>query len=191
MPTGYTEGVQTGKIQTLKEYALVCVRAMGVLHHMRDLPNGLEIPRKIEIDTYYKDRIEETQKEIDRLFKLSDIERKEKLKKLNSDKFNKQKKQNEDMQNIKNRYESMIEKIENWKIETDLISLKRFMLDQLHQSLEFDYYKALDNPVTEESRLSELNRDLAYYEREWEKQIQKNKLANQWLDKFFEAIDKL
>lgn len=36
MATAYTQGIINGKINTFKEFALVCARAFGAAAHMRD-----------------------------------------------------------------------------------------------------------------------------------------------------------
>ena len=44
MPTGFTAGILDGKINSFREFALVCVRAFGAAAHMRD--DGLNIEYK-------------------------------------------------------------------------------------------------------------------------------------------------
>ena len=44
MPSGYTEGVASGKVTEFKEYALLCARAFGACISLRDEPLSLEIP---------------------------------------------------------------------------------------------------------------------------------------------------
>lgn len=40
MPTGYTADVQTGKIKTLREFALTCARNFGIAILQREEPHG-------------------------------------------------------------------------------------------------------------------------------------------------------
>jgi len=73
MPTGYTAGVQDGKITEFSDFALNCARAFGALITMRDDPQDTPIPEKFEARTsYYDERLENAKDLMTEILTLTD-----------------------------------------------------------------------------------------------------------------------
>lgn len=66
MPTGYTADLVDGKINTVEEYAKLCMRAFGATLHMRDEPLDKQYTTS-EPSTYHLDAINDVKKDIERL----------------------------------------------------------------------------------------------------------------------------
>lgn len=109
MPTGLTYAISTGEMTSLKEYALTCVRAMGGLAHMRDLPYGANIPRKIEPDiSHYEKQIFALKESLKKIEEISYEEFRNKIISRNEEEINKIKDRSTE---YKNRYQNMIQKL--------------------------------------------------------------------------------
>lgn len=139
MPTGYTADIYDGKDVSFEQFAMGCARAFGALIDMRDDPQGAEIPEEFLPSDYY-------QKNIDKA-----VKRQEEVKAWDEatanrtawEEYDKQIKSNETAK-IKNaamvaRHDDMIEQVQAWMSPTDdHKELKKFMLDQLRISSEFE-----------------------------------------------------
>lgn len=193
MPTGYTAKVADGTITSLKDYALICARAMGALVTMRDLPADAPIPKILEPNDYYSNKIAETKSRMTQILGLSDAEselfaRTEYL--LKTEEYNKERSKQE---KVKSRYEAMIAQVESWDCKAE--GLKDFMLGQLRSGLDFDYVKHY-NPEPEkitgkewlEKTLNELEKALAYYQEGHEKEIARTNDRNRWLKALWESL---
>lgn len=64
MPTGYTADVASGKITSLRDFALICARGMGALVMMRDEPFDAPIPERFEPSVFYKKHLDEAKQEL-------------------------------------------------------------------------------------------------------------------------------
>lgn len=58
MPTGYTAGIIDGKINTFRDFALVCVKAFGAAIHMRDEQDVKYHSQRIEQIKVIREKLE-------------------------------------------------------------------------------------------------------------------------------------
>lgn len=205
MPTGYTADLLEGKIDT-KEYAHLCLRAMGVSIRQRDEPLSAAT-KKIEVDDYYIRNVEEAKKEINRIENLSDEEIQnsffdyaEKAKKRNIETIEKRKIQE------KNLRESL-KKINSLVFPTSEFSeYKKFMIEQIEKTIDFDcgysYYEndiaSMDEKIrnfdVHKERQTMLNVAKDRLKRENErlkKEQEMVKKQNEWLETALEVINTL
>src|SRR5271168_1391855 len=69
MPTGYTEAIKDGI--SFQEFAMRCVRAMGVCITLRDEPSGAPIPERFEPSPSYKDALKSATEGLNDFFHMT------------------------------------------------------------------------------------------------------------------------
>lgn len=195
MPTGYTVGVQSGEISTLRDYALRCARGFGALIMMRDEPMDAKIPERFELNTKYHDEeIVAAIEGLDAVPALSVPECDEKAAfeyELAVIDYRKKEKERFDQ---RSRYDEMLSKIEAWEIPEDLNSLRDFMAEQIRSSIEFDCRFVPDPPrqMTGEAwrtkQLEKAARELSYHADERIKEISRTEDRNKWLSALWSAL---
>ena len=138
MPTGYTADVIDGKVTDFKDFATQCMRAFGACIHMRDEPFDKKYEPRVPSEYYYK-RYEEIKVKIEDLKNMSDDDiLKEKTNKLQDD-LTRNKEYLEKKRAHRKLLEDMLDKVNAWNPPTnDHISFKKFMVDQLKQTIDFD-----------------------------------------------------
>jgi len=96
----------------------------------------------------------------------------------------------------KHRYAEMLGRAERWPVPEELLALKEFMIQQLHESIRFDCsndYRP-DPPVRltgerwREKELERASRDLAYHTIERQNEIQRTDERNSWLKVLWKAL---
>lgn len=139
MPTGYTAPVQNGDVTEFKEYAMGCARAFGALITMRDDPIDAEIPEEFIPAPYYQEslnkniaRLEEilgwTYEEYTHQWHLAAVAYEESKQEINTKRLQEHE-----------RYELMLHQVNGWTPPSDdHIKFKKFMQDQLTESIKFD-----------------------------------------------------
>lgn len=205
MPTGYTEGVVNGTVDTVERFAKICMRAFGASSHMRDdLLDAKYIPRKPE--TYYLAQIKETKKDLEKFRKLTakGIE-KEIIKNAKKD-IAHYKAEITRCLVVKGRLERLIAQVTKLKLPNSHMSLKAYMLEQLNSTIQWDcgtdFYEeklktatqALNNPIdvkeyrkstiaTYASRIKRLNQ-------EYKKDLKQCDASNKWVSTLLNILDK-
>lgn len=190
MPTGYTAKVQDGQITTLREFAFECARGMGALVTMRDDPHDAPFPRRIEPSTEYHDKALATADVLlGELPTLSAEECDARAKAEFDEAMTSHTRHEANRALSRQRYKEMIFRVENWQPPEVLASLKRFMLEQLNRSIDFDCSesyrpeppKRLTGERWREQALEKASLDMAYHTVEREKEIQRTNGRNEWL----------
>ena len=135
MPTGYTEGINRGKVTSVKDYALVCARAFGALMDMRDAPLGAELPKEVVPATkYYDETITSLEEEIAFLKSLTTGECNVCAELEYEEQFAKYQSYMQEAAVLADRYQSLEKNIKAWEVPESHQELKRFMLQQLEVS---------------------------------------------------------
>jgi hypothetical protein len=205
MPTGYTEGVVNGNIDTVERFAKVCMRAFGATMHMRDESlDAKYIPRKPE--TYYLAQIKETKKDLEKFRKLTvkGIE-KEIIKEAKKDVAH-YKAEIARCLVIKGRLERLIEQVNKLKLPKTHMALKVYMLDQLNSTIQWDtgtdFYEeklksateALNNPI--DAKKYRKNIIVMYTDRikrlneSYKKDLKQCDVTNKWVSTLLKILDK-
>lgn len=193
MPTGYTAAVQDGSITELKDFAYSCARAMGACISMRDDPSGKPIPERFEPSTYYKDRLEQAQSDLAVLQLMTVEECAEEAQKEFEQSQEYERKRLKEKTEYRARYETMLRKVSDWRNSPE--GLKKFMMDQLHESIKWDcpddedwYTAGLKEPpklLTGEEwfdkRQQSLLRDVARSSEEYAKELERVEGRNKWV----------
>jgi len=195
MPSGYTANIYDGKDVSFKDFALSCARAFGACIHQRD-DNANDKPKlreKDNNDSYHIRRLNEAKKWI----KPTNAEFDAYVVKQTAY-YNEQiDKQNK----LKIRYENMLKQAKNWNPpSSEHEGLKRFMIEQLNNSMEFDcsfdYYEQelekLKNLTYEEyvKDMRDSNkRDIKYHTEELKKDADRDDKANKWITDLYKSLE--
>lgn len=164
MPTGYTADLCDGKDVSFEGFALNCARAFGALVSLRDEPDA-EIPDEFKVDEYYVKKFEEAKEELEKAESMTDEEFAEEAKQFYEHEKDRFTTLINDALTTRKRYENMLEQVEQWEPPTEKhIELKKFMIDQLNESIRFDtstsfYEEVLDElslETVEEARANRL-----------------------------------
>lgn len=191
MATGYTYPIYEGQEMTFEQFMLRCARSFGALVHMREESLDAPIPDKILPSDYHLKEIKEVEKEL--AYFLANRPTVEELEecyaKYVEEKRNEILKDNEKRKIAKERYTAILDKVKAWNPPTkDHENLKKFAIDQLEQSIEWDcrdYSSKI--PTKEEWIESEMNfdkhlqKELDYHKNEYEKEVQAAKLKTEWI----------
>lgn len=149
MPTGYTQKIIDGEVQTPKDFLHLCLRAFGILVDFRDDP--LDPDRD-----YTQDIINNCQKDVDHAKKKVE-EYKEELEKYqqisDEDLYQEWVKKETESRDWATEYMNTVSKtndllgkfhrsIENWECSKEYENIKNFALEQLEISTENTKYEA-------------------------------------------------
>lgn len=194
MPTGYTADIYDGKDISFSDFALKCARAFGACIEQRD-DDANDKPKLIEKtkDNYHIKRIEEAKK----WKKPTKAEFDDYVKKQ-IDYCNEQ---NEKQLKLKASYQQMLDKVNDWAPPTsEHEGLKKFMIEQLTNSLEFDcsndYYKREQllirtytyNQYVKDMRDSN-KRDIEYHTNELKKENERTDTRNAWISALYKSLE--
>lgn len=200
MPTGYTASVGDGKVTEFNEFAMNCAKGMGVAIMMRDEPAGekLSIEKCLDLSSieHHKKNLAEAKKRLKRTDEeiLADFDKmkKEKIKAAEEGAAREVE--------TKRRYEAMLEKANAWTPPTkDHEGLKKFMVSQLTESIDFDcggnYYerqledaKVLRPEVYLQSYRDSVERDVEYHTKQLAETEQRNAERRAWIVAFMESL---
>ncbi len=195
MPTGYTAGVNNGSVKTLKQYAMECVRGMGVCITMRDEGSGAELPECFYPSTDYHDTaIVEAKQKLEWLHGLSESKITRACEKDHEDILIAHDEIVAKHMDIKTRYEAMILLVKEWRVSSELESLKKFMIEQLEQSIEFDCGSIkepdpMEDPCTWKSiQIISAKHDVRYHTEKRQEEIERVEGRNAYLKEFRECL---
>lgn len=193
MPTGYTHQVLEGC--TFKQFIMSCARNFGALIDMRDEPMNAEIPEKFEVSDYYPQKIAALERELIALKGMPDDEVRRRYQAVVEDvrRYNREQRRNK-TSSLKN-YQAMLSETHRWQPPSpDHEELKRFMVSQLEQSIEWDcmvYEKALpakSHAEWRQSRIDELERDITYSRKAYREEVERVESRNQWLSQLRSSL---
>lgn len=203
MPTGYTEGILNGKINSFEEFTKTCMRAFGATIHMREDDIKAEyVPR--EVDSYYRESLDKWTMKLNEINSLTDEEILEKKEsELNSQiEYYREKIKNVEECNVK--LNDLRNKVSIWTPPTDEhTNLKKFMLDQLDLTIESDgntsyYTECLNNAYNESFKLDakkireEYMKDIMYSiessKKNLNKEIERVNQSNKWVEQLLNSL---
>ena len=195
MPTGYTIDLYEGKEVTFEEFVMKCARAFGALISMKDEPLDAPIPERLNPSDYHLRELviawqrlaeveswdeEQAEREAERAYQEAVYEHDKKI---------------IEQASIRERYEEMLNRVRAWTPPTpEHEDLKRFMIEQLEKSIEFDCGHIPDEPkrlLGAEYKQQEIEKalhDIEYHKREYEDEIKRTHERNEWLKALRESL---
>jgi len=199
MPSGYTAPIAEKNL-TFPQFAMLCARAFGACISMRDDPLDAPIPEKVEpMSTYHKEHIAKSEEELKTLLAIKTKKDKEawaKRKLKREIATAKKYKEDDEKKNDMSKYKAMLEQVRDWTPPTtDHEDFKKFMIDQLDQTIRFDgsgstYWsdqleslkKKLDDPLAYFNEEVQKARDeVEYHKRHWAEDLARAENATRWL----------
>lgn len=203
MPSGLTYKIYSGEELSLRDFALRCVKQLGAGYHAsqqgdKDLPKD-KAPI-LKVDDYHPKKIEEAKADLQYYSGL--LNNLEAAQKLYDEEYNANMKYNaetnEKREKLKERYEIVLKKVENWAIPAEYNSLKELMLKQLKESIDWDCspytpYKEEKIPVEEwvRSKIKMAVRDVEYHTEELRQETLRIEENNNYLKGLYDALDKV
>lgn len=193
MPTGYTAGIEDGTTTSLKEFALICARAMGACVMQREEPLS-NPPRHREFSPYYLEQLANAHADLKELQSMSLEEagkrRDAELIGATAEYY----KYKDEHFRVRMNYLTMKRKVEAWTPPSkDYDGLKRFMLEQIELCMNSLYSPDLPKKIPEKEWLDEKRekaaRNIGYYQVEIIKEKERVDGANKWLDQLLVSLD--
>lgn len=204
MPTGYTNPILTGEITNFKDFAKYCMRNFGATIHMRDESLDVEYVKR-EPSDYYINSLKESEKELTEFISKTDDEITADF--LNS--YESDKKYSlsiiEEMKENKKKLKNILHDVRRWIAPTsEHINIKYFMEEQISNTIDHDcdisYYvnrisdiqNAIDTFNIEKikkDRIEYLNDNIKRLKKEIEKEIERCKESNDWVETLLKSIE--
>lgn len=203
MPTGYTAGIEDGKITTGKDFLKLCTRAFGIAMDLRDEPLSVPTPTKFEPNTYYRDKIDREKTELENAKNISFEDAKAKMIKYHADRVGLYKSMVEDSIKKNEKYAKVRAEVEAWNPPTkEHYNLKRFALEQIDMSIEkqewIDEWLELSNEKLDDSdeavekfineQIERCHKSVKFAEEQWEAELKRVTSKNAWMEKFLSSL---
>lgn len=199
MPTGYTAGIENGKIKTFKDFALLCSRAY--ISHMRD--EDLDTPYYPKTPSiYYKESLEEAKQQLEVTKNLTDEEVRITALDIMDDTCARYKGYIDKADAFRKKLEAILVDAENYVPPTNKhIHIKEFMIQQLKSTIKHDGSPLLwasellkvENPTldveAEKAKLiQESEEKLIRAQENYDNDIKLVKDHNKWYDDFVASL---
>jgi hypothetical protein len=137
MPTGYTAELYDGE-QDFETFAMECARAFGALVTLRDSPDA-PIPDEFEPSDYNAKQAALAEEMIAEIEAWTPEKADEQAREMHKAQMVAWRREEDERNERKARYEAMLIQVEAWQPPTpDHVEMKKFMADQLRQSIDFD-----------------------------------------------------
>ena len=198
MPTGYTNIVAENDDCTFAQFTMRCAREFGALMSMRDKPLDAPIPESFEPDDFYRNQYEMAKAEYEAFIANPPTE--EELSKEYDEYVASEREQYAktiaEKREKRGRYNRMLTKVLKWQPPTpDHEGLRRFMIQQLQESIEFDCTE-YDLALPEREQYVSYGMDPEVYRgrrdrnhAKWKCEIERVAKRNQWLKDLRDSLE--
>lgn len=198
MPTGYTADVQSGKVTEFRDFAMCCARAFGALIHMRDDPMSAEIPDAIKPSTDDNEKaLADAEARLAKFRAMTERQAESAAKKAHAKALAAHEAYEAEKRLQRKRYETMLLKVTQWTPPTpDHRGLKKFMQEQLAESIKFDCYKPGDPPLPLSGaawlhgEIERAQRDVEYHTKQIAEELERAASRTQWVRALRESLDR-
>lgn len=197
MPTGYTAAIADGI--TFQQYALTCARAFGALIEMRDEPMDAAIPDEFKPSTYHAEAVavataqlakvkdmtpEQARLEADREFAAACAAYDKRI---------------ADRDALRTKYNDMLAKVQAWQAPTpEHAEYKKFMADQIQQSIDFDCSDSYDSAPECKSTdgwiaiaQAQAERDIRYHTEKHAEEVARAASRTAWVKALRDSLKKV
>ena len=192
MPTGYTEIINREPETTFEQFTWLCARNFGALVMLRDDSNA-PVPEAFEPSPYETARLEKAQAEVARLNAMTLEQAGEEARREYEAEIQARAERDSRRRAQAARYGMMLIKVEAWNPPTpEHDGLKKFMVDQLTESIKFDCspidynspWYALPSPYGETwllEKKAEAAKDLLRAKTNWQEEQERVAGRNAWI----------
>lgn len=203
MPTGYTAGIENGKITTGKDFLKLCTRAFGIAIELKDEPLSVPTPTKFEPDTYYKKRLEDEKANFEKFKAMSFEEARAEMVRAYEDRIDMYKSMLEGSLKRNEQYAKVRVEVEDWNPPTpDHIELKKFALKQIDMCIDtqeqIDRYREYANEELDDSdsAVAEYIHEQTEFHRQgvkrakesWDDEVKRTEDKNKWMELFLNSL---
>lgn len=203
MPTGYTAGIEDGRITTGKDFLKLCTRAFGIAIELKDEPLSVPTPTKFEPDTYYKKRLEDKKADFEKFKAMSFEEARAEMIRAYEDRIDMHKSMLEGSLKRNEQYAKVRAEVEDWIPPTpDHIELKKFALKQIDMCIDtqeqIDRHREYANEELDDSdsAVAEYIRGQTEFLRQgvkrakesWDGEVKRTEDKNKWMELFLNSL---
>lgn len=195
MPSGYTAPVHDGTVTEFPAFALLCARAMGACILMRDEPLNAPIPEEFKPSDYHERCLATAQAELKRVKALTPAEADAEAAKEHEERCAAHREIRERQALVRQRYEGMLAKVEAWEPPgDDHANFKKFMQDQLHESLRFDTGFDSPDPAPRsgaewrQEKARSLLSDIEYHAKHHKEEVARTNSRTLWLRQLRDSL---
>ncbi len=191
MPTGYTAGIEDGKITTGKDFLMICARAFGACIEMRDEPLSKPIPETFGRSEYHDGELAKAKAELAK-YKSMSADEAQVLLDAEHERLRQEYREGMERANqITRAYNAVLCEVRAWNPPTpDHAHLKDFAIEQIgmciNDSMASFYRERLNRPKPGiedwmNEKLKSALRDVDYHSEQLDKEIKRNAGRNEWI----------
>jgi hypothetical protein len=200
MPTGYTAPLYEGKEISFDRFVMNCARAFGALVTMRDDPADAEIPEKFEADTSYHDQqLNQADEELEIVSAWDDETAEREAANSFAEQVERFVESEEKKAAMRLRYQQMLAQVLDWEPPTgDHEGLKKFMTDQLVESIEHDCPleershigtpRRMNGPEYREFRIASAQREIKHHTEQIHKEVERERGRTEWVQNLRDSL---
>ena len=197
MPTGYTAGIIDGKTETFQDFAKQCMRAFGATRHMRDESMDKEYEPRTPSD-YHTKALEKAKEKLKQAETFTDAE----LIEMRTKELEESKKYHLESiaktKILRAKLEEFLAKSIEFKAPTpDHEGLRKFMIEQLQSTIDFDGKTDYDDEALSQiemelkninanqirfTLIADANKDIAYHLKEHKAELKQCADSNAWVE---------
>jgi hypothetical protein len=186
MPTGYTAPIGEG--QSFPDFVMSCARAFGALVTMRDEPSDAVIPDEFVPTDHHVKNIKRLKSKLASIEKLTQEEVREAAHLEFVDTVHQRDAWRTEKMMLRDKYEEMLEKVNAWTPPSnDHYGLKRFMIQQIEESIRHDCWEYDDELVEDppdvwlSKKKEAIHKSIAYHEKEDREERERVAGRNRWV----------
>ena len=188
MPTGYTANISKGV--SFRQFALDCARAFGACIDLRDSPADAAIPDVFEPSDYHQKALASARERLAEVSGMTATDAVKAAAKAWDDAETRRTVQLAEIADQRSKYEAMLAHAKAWVPPTsDHVEMKRFMLQQIEESIKFDCSTSCyDKPTVRmsgaqwlEHQRAEVDRDIEHHSREYENEVKRCADRTAWV----------
>lgn len=203
MPSGITQPIYDGEPITPREFLIRCAGQFTAYVMQRDMDAGAPRPRHLEPPDYHRKELIGAAAKIVTLNHMTPAERDEMAVATFQTEHDRWALEREHSRRMAADYRAMILALVTWDAG-EMQSVKDYAIDHLRDSWQHDVHdyddtdsKWLKEPVqlsgdewfAQEMAAAEAS--VVYHREHWEEDQQRTAERNEWIDKFYEALDRL
>lgn len=194
MPTGYTAEVADGKVTDFRTFALRCARQFGATIMQRDDPMD-EPPKLREPSEYYERSLAESKARLAWLDTLDVEQANDEAAKEYGEAIKQNREYAAKKILTRSRYETMLTEARAWEPPSpEHQELKRFMVQQLTESIDFDCKdygtkpERLSGPVWLAREKQKTRESVARYTKMWGEELERVENSNRWITALYDSL---
>ena len=194
MATGYTHPVKDGEVTDFAEFALQCSRAMGAAIMQRDEHPSVKLKTR-EPSEHYAERVREARATLDEYLSRTDKDWQDAAAENLQERIETWEQRKVDNKVTFDRYTAMLQKVRAWEPPTEEHEgLKKFMIEQLEDSIRWDVHDVGPEPVLEDwrdFREKTIEHQSSWYLktlRQQQEDVERVASQNEWVEKLYESL---